>query len=343
MPRRMQRDGNGAESTITKSFGTAKARQIPAHSSAHSAEHLSQVRPEGAVERSVWDAGALAQLETVHSRRRFRKAASLALWLLCACGRIGYDGTDPFDGSATREGSAGGDVAVSPGSDASEDRPGAAGSGGGADVTDAFEEPVESGVTFLDGPLTADQGEGSSDAAICGSTPFTLLHWNVSPNSTGPLDLEFKISNTTGQTIPASSLNLRYYLTNEFTMPTLYTCYTEVYGNAARTGFNASVTLALQSIASPTNPTATSYIEVGFDSGAGVLLAGDTIKFEIGLVGNGGMQSQTNDYSYVSAARGTQNEWDQCPAGPGGPKCAKYVSCVIEVYKDGILVWGTPP
>jgi hypothetical protein len=96
-------------------------------------------------------------------------------------------------------------------------------------------------------------------------------------------------------------------------------------------------------IASPRKPTATSYIEIGFDSGAGTLLDGDTLKVEIGLIGNGGMQTQANDYSYVPTASGTQNAWDQCPAAPGGPKCAKYVSCVTDVYKDGILVWGTPP
>ena len=306
-------------------------------------------RPESAVGRSKWGTRSLAQLETVPSRQRFHKAAGLALWLLCACGRIGYDPTDTFVGAANVDGSVG-DVAVSPGSDASEDRPGAAGSGGGADVPDAgadvpdaFEESAESSGTFLDGPSTADQDGGSSDAAICGSGPFQLLQWNVSPNSTGPLDIEFKITNQTGQTIALSSLTLRYYLTNELATPTLNIYYTEVYATVPRVGFNANVLMALRPISSPTNPTATSYIEVGFDSGAGTLVDGDTVKVEIGLIGNGGMQTQTNDYSYLSTARGTQNEWDQCPIGPGGAKCAKYVSCMIDVYKDGTLVWGTPP
>src|SRR5207253_1198809 len=122
----------------------------------------SQVPTRGAVGGSMWGARALAQLETQHSRRRFHEVAGLALWLFCACGRLGYDETDTFDAAASTDARVGDvavrDVAVPPGSDASEDRPGAAGSGGGADVPDVFEETAESGDTFLDGPSTPDQG-----------------------------------------------------------------------------------------------------------------------------------------------------------------------------------------
>jgi hypothetical protein len=109
-----------------------------------------------------------------------------------------------------------------------------------------------------------------------------------------------------------------------------------------RTKFDANVVLALRPIASPTNPMAASYLEVGFDSAAGMLPDGDTIKVEIGITGNG-PQTQTNDYSYVPTASGTQTQWDQCNSSPAGPSCAKYVSCVTTVYHDGALVWGTPP
>jgi hypothetical protein len=183
----------------------------------------------------------------------------------------------------------------------------------------------------------------SPEAGNCGSGPLALLHWNVSAQSTVfALDFEFKVTNTTGKTIPLSSLVLHYYLTSEFTVNKLYTYYTEVCCSAPRPRFDANVTLALRDV-SPAKPTATSYIEIGFDSAAGTLADQDTVKVEVGLVGNQETATQTNDYSYVASATGNQQQWDNCPHAPGGPMCAKYVSCVTTVYQDGVLSWGTPP
>jgi hypothetical protein len=265
---------------------------------------------------------------------RWDVVACSALFLLCACGRIGYDGIgDPpmSDAFLLPPDAGAADDAVSPRSDVSEDRPVASGDGTGADELGAGEDAS-----------TSDQDAVSSDAAACGSGPVALLHWNVAPGATvSAMDLEFKVTNRSGRTIPMSSLKLRYYLTSEISAARLQTYYTEVCCSAPRPRFDSSVLLALQAIAAPT-PTATSYIEVGFDVGAGTLVDGDTVKVEIGLGGNGN-ETQSNDYSYLPAASGTQAQWDRCPSAPGNQACAKYVSCVTTVFIDGALAWGTPP
>jgi hypothetical protein len=316
----------------------------------------------------MWGTSASAQLDAAaRPRRRVLVALCLPVWLLGACGRIGYDmvgGGAPSDASAADLDVNSADVG-SAGPDVSDDGPvssGSGGAGGGSTGAGGASTGAGGGSTggggastrdsggVVDGPSTTDQGGvtdapgGVSDASNCGSGPFDLLHENVKPASpTDALDLEFKLTNRTGQTIPLSSMTLHYYLTNEFTPGRLAVYYTEIYGSTARTGFDASVLLALQPIASPAKPTATSYIDIGFDAGAGMLANGDSLKFEIGLVGATGLETQTNDYSYVAAASGTQQEWDQCPSGPATQKCAKYVSCVTTVYQNGALVWGTPP
>lgn len=172
--------------------------------------------------------------------------------------------------------------------------------------------------------------------------PIRLYYWNVRPaDSTNHLDYIVKVENTTGAALPLGALQIRYYLTNELEPPTeIDIYYTDTCCSDKVTNFNTEILTSMQSM--PVTPNADAYLEIGFSASLGSLAHGDAVQVELGLHAPDYARdmTQTNDYSYLPDATGTQEQWDRCP----GAQCAPtFTTCVMTVLRDDALVWGTPP
>jgi hypothetical protein len=181
---------------------------------------------------------------------------------------------------------------------------------------------------------------GSSTAACPAGAPIELFYRTAQATAdANSIDFLVKVENGTGAALPLTSLSLRYYFTNEIT-PTWQTAvyYAGECCNASHSGFTADVAVSVNAM--PATATADHYLEVTFDAGAGTLADGDAVQVEIAFFAPGHAQNlnQANDYSFIATAASTQAAWDQCPTS-----CAQFGSCVITVYENGALVWGTPP
>jgi hypothetical protein len=190
-------------------------------------------------------------------------------------------------------------------------------------------------------PDAAPTLDGAPASACPAGAPLTLYYWPAQGDAgANSIDFLFKVLNTTGAAIPLSSLVVRYYFTNELTQAgqtSIY--YAGECCNATRSGFTTDVSVTVNALASPT-ATADHDLEITFDAGAGTLLDGDAVQVEVGYYAPGHDEdlNQSNDYSFVASASGTQAEWDLCPT-----QCAQFGTCVMTVYSNGALVWGTPP
>ena len=174
------------------------------------------------------------------------------------------------------------------------------------------------------------------------SVPLRLYYWNVRPaDSTNHLDYLMKVENASGSDLPLGSLRVRYYFTNELEPPlTIDIYYSDTCCSNKIENFNTEVLKSMQSI--PVRPNADAYLEIGFAASVGSLAHGDAVQVELGLHAPDYARdmTQTNDYSYVPEATGSQEQWNDCP----GPQCAStFTSCAMTVHRDDALVWGTPP
>jgi hypothetical protein len=193
-------------------------------------------------------------------------------------------------------------------------------------------------------PPTADaNAPDAGPARPCdAAAPIRLYYWNVRPaDSTNHLDYIVKAENATGSALPLGSLQIRYYLTNELEPPTAIDIYyTDTCCSDKVTNFNTEILTSMQSI--PARPNADAYLEIGFAASLGSLAHGDAVQVELGLHAPDYARdmTQTNDYSYLPDATGSQEQWNDCP----GAQCAStFTSCAMTVHRDDALVWGTPP
>jgi hypothetical protein len=206
----------------------------------------------------------------------------------------------------------------------------------GACLNGEAEPIVRLTASAVDGAALGDSAPASCDPAA----PIVLYYRDANPAaSVDQIDFLFKVVNATGAAIPLSSLAIRYYFTNELTVPgqtAIY--YTNTCCGAPTTSFNADVIETVNPIAAVTG--ADTYLETTFDAAAGVLQNGDNVQVEVGFHATNYTQNlqQTNDYSFAASAASTQAQWDACP-----PQCNNFHSCAITVYRDGVLVWGQPP
>jgi hypothetical protein len=192
--------------------------------------------------------------------------------------------------------------------------------------------------------LAVDSGSppeaGSSASACPAGAPLSLFYWPAQAAAdASSIDFLFKVANNTGASVPLSSLAVRYYFANELTTWQTSIYYAGECCGASRSGFTADVAVTVNAIATPM-PGADHYLEVTFDSAAGVLADGDSVQIEVGFYAPEHDQdlNQANDYSFIAGSTATQAEWNLCPT-----QCAQFESCVITVYENGALVWGTPP
>jgi hypothetical protein len=180
------------------------------------------------------------------------------------------------------------------------------------------------------------------ERASCDPTtaPLVLYYRNTTPAQSTGIDFLFKVANHTRAALPLTSLSVRYYFVNVIAPPGQTAIfYADTCCADRRVGFTADVAVSVVALAA-TAATADHYLEITFDAGAGTVLDGDAVQVEVAFHAPGYTQSlnQSNDYSFLDGAMGTQAAWDQCPT-----QCAPFGSCVMTVYRDGVLVWGTPP
>jgi cellulose 1,4-beta-cellobiosidase len=155
---------------------------------------------------------------------------------------------------------------------------------------------------------------------------------------TPKVDLSFKLVNGSTQAIQLSTIIARYYFTNEIAAPMAVIQYGDVC--CPDKVITTHVTATLHSVTPPL-PGADTYIEFAFDATTGTLAPAHTVEVEVELSNAvGSVSNQSNDYSYIATATGTQALWDNCPTTGN---CTPFHSCVMTVYDGSTLIWGTPP
>ncbi|MET0595192.1 MAG: cellulose binding domain-containing protein [Polyangiaceae bacterium] len=209
-------------------------------------------------------------------------------------------------------------------------------SDGGAD-RDAV-VPGDGAPRSPEGSIDSPGGAGRCDE----SAPLRLYYRNLRTEaSSADINYIVKVENETGSALMLSTLEVRYYFTNELAPPTeIDVFYADTCCSNKRTDFVDSIVTALTTI--PAKPSANAYLSVAFAPAAGVLPAGDAVQVEIAFHDTGYARTltQSNDHSFSANASGTQTQWDRCP----GSQCeARFTSCALTVHRDGQLVWGTPP
>ncbi len=127
------------------------------------------------------------------------------------------------------------------------------------------------------------------------------------------------IVNTSSTSIPLSELTMRYYFTRDTAQPLAFTCQYATLGCANYSG-------SFTALSSPTS-TADYYLEVSFGSGAGSLAPNSNSGELWARINktNWSTFDETNDYSY-DPTRTTYTDWSK-----------------VTQYRNGVLVWGTPP
>jgi len=204
----------------------------------------------------------------------------------------------------------------------------------------------DSGSTLLDRAVAPpDVGNDISEGGIgrCDAlAPFRLYYRNLTASSPSTnIDYLIKVENATAAALPLSTLEVRYYFTNELAAEwTTDIFYTDTCCSNKITDFNDAIVTTVEPIAP--RPNANTYLGIGFRASVGSLAVGDAVQVEASFHAPGYTRNltQANDFSYNAAATGTQAQWNDCP----GAQCeTRFKSCSITVHRDGVLVWGTPP
>jgi len=202
--------------------------------------------------------------------------------------------------------------------------------------------PLDAGAIGDAPSSTADGGDAPGGGRCDARAPLRLYYRNLRAAATST-DINYivKVENATGAAIPMSSLEVRYYFTNELpSSATIDIFYTDTCCSNKKTDFNDGIVAMLKTL--PPRPSADAYLPIAFGPAVGMLAHGDAVQVELGfhVGGDAGILTQANDYSYAATAGGTQSQWNDCP----GPQCeSKFTSCALTVHQNGVLVWGTPP
>jgi hypothetical protein len=256
----------------------------------------------------------------IRRRPLCRGLGVVLLGCVVGCGRIGYD-----------EISGAGGLSVAP--------DGAEPERGTAPEPDAYGEAPYDDATpeaDADGGAGSESGVGSCDT----QSPIGLYEWALAlASTTDNVNFIVKLENRTLTPVGLESLTARYYFTNEIAMPwTLSVYYSDICCSVPNVRIDSHVIASYRAMSPVAG--ADSYLEFGFDATAGALAAGDSVQVELGFHATlfDRYLTQDNDYSFAPNG-GTQAEWDRCPGG----SCAKFNTCAITAYRDGVLVWGTPP
>jgi hypothetical protein len=245
-----------------------------------------------------------------------------------SAGRAGNGGTAGTGGtSAGAAGASGGSAGSSGRGGAS----GAGGTGGNAGAGGSASGAAGSG--------TVDAGMESGPSGVCTYPgPLTLLYRDI-PGAGGLLTFAFKLMNDSTQPVALSEFKVRYFLTSEIASPSVVVAYGNVC--CPDTNILTHVTATMVPVGPPL-ANADRYIEISFDASSGTLAPAHSVEVEMQFRDSAATNmpsNKTNDYSYIATAIGTQAQWDACPGGA----CTAFQSCLMTVYRNGTLVWGTPP
>ena len=151
--------------------------------------------------------------------------------------------------------------------------------------------PVDAGSIVGDGaPRPGDAGGSARCDALA---PLRLYYRNLRTAASSP-DINFivKVENATGAPIAMSSLEVRYYFTNELTpAATIDIFYTDTCCSNKKTDFNDAILTSVKSL--PPQPNADSYLPIAFAPTVGSLADGDAVQVEIGFHDVGFVRSPT--------------------------------------------------
>jgi Cellulose binding domain len=203
--------------------------------------------------------------------------------------------------------------------------------------------PADAGWTMDDGASSSADASDATGIRRCDARAGLRLYYRNLRTASSSTDINYivKVENATGAAIAVSSLEVRYYFTNELTSAaTIDVFYTDTCCSNKKTDFNDAIRTAIQAVAPQS--TSDSYLSIGFAASVGNLANGDAVQVEIAFHEPGYTRNlaQNNDYSFAATAGGTQTQWNDCP----GPQCdVKFTSCALTVHQSGALVWGTPP
>ncbi len=132
------------------------------------------------------------------------------------------------------------------------------------------------------------------------------------------LYLNIKLNNTGSGAITLSNVKIRYYYTIDGAQTQNFYCDYSPVGSGNVTG--TFVTMSTPKTSADT------YVEIGFSSGAGNLVAGGNTTIQARIAkSNWTNYTQTNDYSFNSSAN-TYVEWTK-----------------VSGFVSGVLQWGTEP
>ena len=207
----------------------------------------------------------------------------------------------------------------------------------------ASDPPALDGSTSLDAAARPGDVDLDGARARCDeAAPLRLYAWNLrTTEQSADINTIFKIENATGASLALSTLEVRYYFTNELAQRAkVDVFYTDTCCSDKVTDFNDAILTSLASYGPKAK--ANTALIVGFTSAAPLLRSGDAVQVEVALheAAYATMLDQSNDYSFAAGAGGTQSQWNECP----GPDCdAKFTSCLMTVHREGAIVWGFVP
>jgi cellulose 1,4-beta-cellobiosidase len=168
-----------------------------------------------------------------------------------------------------------------------------------------------------------------SDAGPLGG--FTVLYVNgQTPTDSSYIKCVLSILNTSGQSVPLTELTLRYYYTNEVTMPVTIDL-NSAHASGGQTYYDLNAKISMQNVVlTPAKTNANAYVEIGFKTGSPSILSGDVatqVDWQIHETGYMQHYNQSNDYSFDATKTGSPMAWDH-----------------VALYRNGTtLLWGVPP
>ena len=173
-------------------------------------------------------------------------------------------------------------------------------------------------------PITSSPETSLADAMVA-TSPFGLTA-QYELNPVAPADIEIapvlRISNVSSrEPIPLKSLTLRYYFTNEHFSECPTNCAVDDYYDNLSLGMTVAATWTYVPIDGKLG-----YLEVAFPMETASLHYGESVQSFQGFHTSTWLPfDQSDDYSFI-------------------PNQDSFVdSQKVTIYRDGVLVWGTPP
>lgn len=193
---------------------------------------------------------------------------------------------------------------------------GSAGSGGGG-----AEAVAGSGGAPSGGNTTGGAGSGQAGSVPVGDPLYKLEYApNNTTTSNDTIGAFLRLTNVQGPAVALDSVTLRYYLTDEGFPPMVSFGYADNGGVAIAANVTGKVSPLV-----PATTTANSYIEIGFQTAAGLLQPGKALTVHLYAYSGGSLYDELNDYSH-DVSKTSLAVWN---------------NVTVSVAEE--LVWGAAP